>query len=66
MHTPSKKISPPDTENTPAKDLHDLQHQELSGQEDANSDPLEQSETDEDENEGVGDGNMGGDRRVPD
>jgi hypothetical protein len=49
-------------DNNPAKDLHNLAEQELSGSDLDESESLEASETDDDENEGVGDGNMGGNR----
>lgn len=53
-----KKGSITEEEETEEKDLTDLQHEELSGsvQEEEN---LTQTETDEDADEGLGDGNLG-------
>jgi len=42
----------------PLEDLNDLQHEELSGVQDERS-SLAVSSTDEDEDEGLGDGNIG-------
>jgi hypothetical protein len=50
-------------ENNEPKDIEDLQQQELSG-ETSDGSLLNRSETDEDEDEGVGDGNIG--RSTPD
>ena len=52
----SKKIQEDDTSHS-RSGVDDLRHEELSGHDDESS--LETSSTDEDEDEGLGDGNMG-------
>jgi hypothetical protein len=51
-----------DIDKPAEKDLQDLQHEELSGieEQEEGDESLASSDTDEDADEGVGDGNMGG------